>query len=450
MGAFDVRALGLDLAQPAAGAVAADGLRGDGARPRVVRLAARVAADRVAEGDRARRLEARDRARGELAQLARIDAPRPGGAARSPTTSSPKRSLGRPTTTASTTSAWRRSTSSTSSTKIFSPPLFTTSESRPRSTICPSGVRRARSPGTATRSPSMIGKPGEAGARRRPPRGPPRLLPDQHVAVGCGAASDLERRRTGTNALVSIAVSGARLGTSERLQDLRRPARRPRRPRHAWTGTQVVRLRTQLVDHGRRANASPTIDMRLTRSRATVSRMVRASIRGCGVVVQDDSSSSPRSGSPTNAVHCAAACISGGAVEPVHAADAARPHDQRLPDASSAPPIAATKMSLWRHSTAFGDPVVPRRADEAQIVGRGTGRSASVGGRARRRLVEGRAAPASGAAPEPSSTSTRQEHRRRPARRLGDERGERAVVDDGLGVEPCRAGSAPRRAGSAD
>ena len=59
-----------------------DGALGDGARPLVVGLAAGMAVDALAEGDRARRLEAGDRPRGELPQLVRVERRLRGGAAR--------------------------------------------------------------------------------------------------------------------------------------------------------------------------------------------------------------------------------------------------------------------------------------------------------------------------------------------------------------------------------
>jgi hypothetical protein len=63
------------------------------------------------------------------------------------TTSWPQRSLGRPVTTTSATAGWPAMARSTSSTKIFSPPELTVTESRPSSSIWPSARCRARSPG---------------------------------------------------------------------------------------------------------------------------------------------------------------------------------------------------------------------------------------------------------------------------------------------------------------
>ena len=64
------------------------------------------------------------------------------------TTSWPHRSDGRPAHTTSYTSGWWAIACSTSSAKIFSPPELMVTESRPYSSMTPSAVRRARSPGT--------------------------------------------------------------------------------------------------------------------------------------------------------------------------------------------------------------------------------------------------------------------------------------------------------------
>src|SRR5262245_63796074 len=100
---------------------------------------------------------------------------------------------------------------------------------------------------------------------------------------------------------------------------------------------------------------------------------------------------------PANAVHCAAACMSGGAANhvPPPAADLAA----RLSlDAPSAPPIAETKRSAWRHSTPFGVPVVPPVQTRHRSSGDGVGRvavSAAPSRTASSKLV----LPASGATP---------------------------------------------------
>ena len=70
----------------------------------------------------------------------------------------PHRSLGRPTTTASNTAGWALRTCSTSSANTFSPPVLIVTESRPSSSIVPSASTRARSPATAWRTPSTVGK----------------------------------------------------------------------------------------------------------------------------------------------------------------------------------------------------------------------------------------------------------------------------------------------------
>ncbi len=63
------------------------------------------------------------------------------------TTSWPQRSEGRPVTTTSATAGCPAMARSTSSTKIFSPPELTVTESRPSNWIAPSRRTRARSPG---------------------------------------------------------------------------------------------------------------------------------------------------------------------------------------------------------------------------------------------------------------------------------------------------------------
>ena len=73
------------------------------------------------------------------------------------TTSEPHRSLGRPQTTVSLTPGWAFTAASTSSANTFSPPVLIVTASRPSTSIVPSARRRARSPGTLNRTPSITG-----------------------------------------------------------------------------------------------------------------------------------------------------------------------------------------------------------------------------------------------------------------------------------------------------
>ena len=82
----------------------------------------------------------------------RRSGPGPGRSWTSATTSSPHRGDGRPHTTASSTAGWVLSAVSTSSANTFSPPVLMHTESRPCSSMVPSGRHRARSPATAWRT----------------------------------------------------------------------------------------------------------------------------------------------------------------------------------------------------------------------------------------------------------------------------------------------------------
>lgn len=71
-------------------------------------------------------------------------------------TRSPQVSSGTPTTTQSVTPGWESRAFSTSCGCTFSPPVLITPEPRPRNRIAPSASRRARSPGIAYRTPSIV------------------------------------------------------------------------------------------------------------------------------------------------------------------------------------------------------------------------------------------------------------------------------------------------------
>ena len=105
-----------------------------------------------------------------------------------------------------------------------------------------------------------------------------------------------------------------------------------------------------------RAYASPTIVIMLTRSRAAVSRMV-ARVEAARVVVEHDGRAHVGGrGTPSTARRRASAATWG---------TRRRRRSRRAPrsalcvDGRRRRPCAATNRSAWRHSTAFGCPVVP-------------------------------------------------------------------------------------------
>ena len=111
---------------------------------------------------------------------------------------------------------------------------------------------------------------------------------------------------------------------------------------------------------------------------------------------------------PPNAVHWAAACMSGGAANHVPApADAVAASESAV--ATSLPPMPDTKMSAWRHSTALGEPVVPPVHTRYRSSGDGVGRSSPDPGPEPEPAATAASKPvlpSSGAVPDPSSTST--------------------------------------------
>jgi len=170
--------------------------RRPGLGPSVVRFARGRPLDGGDEDDRLRELVAGDRRTGMLDDLLGVTVA-PSLTATMATTSWPQRSLCRPATTTSTTAGCPAIAPSTSSAKIFSPPELMVTESRPSSSIWPSGRSRPghrgsssasrRSPGTS--QPSSPGRSGSRGGYARP--GQAIRCRDGRVR-GCGAAS---RRR---------------------------------------------------------------------------------------------------------------------------------------------------------------------------------------------------------------------------------------------------------------
>ena len=107
-----------------------------------------------------------------------------------------------------------------------------------------------------------------------------------------------------------------------------------------------------------RANASPTITMKLACSRSTSSHSFSASSRcSAGITTAPPLNNAPK------AIQCAVPCMNGHAG--THLVRAAR---QRSAISSGevigfppppAPPMAPKKTSSWRHMTPLGIPVVP-------------------------------------------------------------------------------------------
>lgn len=130
------------------------------AGPAIIGFAGRAAQDRVAEHHRLGQLVAGDRFRRVLDDPGGVGGVGggPRANATTATTSWPQRSEGRPATTTSATAGCEAIADSTSSAKIFSPPELIVTESRPSSSIVPPSRCRARSPGTAWRTPPITGK----------------------------------------------------------------------------------------------------------------------------------------------------------------------------------------------------------------------------------------------------------------------------------------------------
>src|SRR5665213_1662751 len=109
-----------------------------------------------------------------------------------------------------------------------------------------------------------------------------------------------------------------------------------------------------------RAMASPTTTRALARSASTSRQTAAGSKAPPGVVT-----TVPPPKSVEKANQCPAACMNGGTASAVIPGRSTRSANSSgrvmwLPDANgSPPPMAAKKMSSWRHSTPLGMPVVP-------------------------------------------------------------------------------------------
>ena len=305
----------------------------------------------------------------------------PGASCTIAVTSCPNRSCGRPMTSASTTSSCCFSASSTSSTKTFSPPVFTTRESRPRSTTWPSVVYCARSPGIDTRDAVDVGERSHGSRPRR--RG-------SRAGRGRGARSIRSRRRRRRGTACDRRDEPAR--DPDEREALRLPTRRRPVSPEAITPSSDAPYPSRIVDVREQLHEPP---LRLEARRCAtgaddgevgeVIRRSSAARRSSGARTHRRRWSScsraraPRSrGSSARrrarasswsttvaamfaarrAVHCAATCMSGDVGNHTPAPATARARSVAS-SRSSVPPMPATKMSAWRHNTALGRPVVP-------------------------------------------------------------------------------------------
>ena len=186
-------------------------------------------------------------------------------------------------------------------------------------------------------------------------------------------------------------------GKALRLARCRRPSRpRPsRRVSDAPYPSRIVDVREQLhepalrlearrraagADDGevgevvRRASAAPRSSAARTHrrrwsscSRARAPRSRGSSARRRAARRRGARRSRPCS-SARRVVHCAATCMSGDVGNHTPAPASARARSAAS-SRSSAPPMPATKMSAWRHNTAFGSSGGSARARDVEVVG---------------------------------------------------------------------------------